>query len=111
MDQIEFRIHPSVGMARMGKSPDWYFLGPEIPRYIQEHYPKLRQKPVPLRHPNGSTTAPTPEADKYRDRADRMMPQAARFRVFASFYTPGIAEPYKVMELKAQHADIEWKVT
>ncbi len=28
------------------------------------------------------------------------MPQAARFRVFAYFYTPGIAEPYKVMELK-----------
>lgn len=111
MDHIQFRIHPSVGMARMGKSADWYFLGPEIPRFIQEQYPNLRQQPVPLRHPNGSALAPTPDLNRYRDKAGAIMPQAARFRVFAYFYTPGIAEPYKVMELKPQHADIEWTVT
>lgn len=111
MDRIQLRIHPSVGMARIGRSPDWYFLGPEIPRHIQEQYPNLRQKPVPLRHPNGSSSAPAPDDNRYRDKAGHTMPQAARFRVFAYFYTPGIAEPYKVLELKPEHADIEWKVT
>jgi hypothetical protein len=111
MDQIQFRIHPSVGMARMGESADWYFLGPEIPRYIQEQYPNLRQKPEAIRHPAGSAAAAAPVANRYRDQADKILPQAARFRVFAYFFTPGIAEPYRVIELKAQHADIEWTVT
>ena len=119
MVHVQFRIHPSVGMARMGKSPDWYFLGPEIPRFIQERFPNLRQQPVALRHPNGSAAAAVPEANSYRDKkklnpADKFgatMPQAARFRVFAYFYKPGIAPPYKVLELKPEHADIEWTVT
>lgn len=120
MDRIQFRVHPSVGMARIGKSPDWYFLGPEIPRFIQEQFPKLRQQPVPLKHPNGSgDDASKPEVNSFRDKtkldpADKFgatMPQAARFRVFAYFYTPGIIEPYKVLELKPEHADIEWTVT
>ncbi len=63
MDRIQFRVHPSVGMARIGKSQDWYFLGPEIPRFVQEQFPNLRQRPVPLRHPNGSAIAPAPAAN------------------------------------------------
>jgi hypothetical protein len=125
MDRIQFRVHPSVGMARIGKSKHWYFLGPEIPRFIQEQFPKLRQQPVALPHPKGVSDPPEvvaaskPEPNSFRDKtklnpADKfgsMMPQAARFRVFAYFYTPGITEPYKVLELKPEHADIEWTVT
>jgi hypothetical protein len=48
---IQFRVHPSVGMARIGPSKDWYFLGPEIPRFIQEQFANLRHTPQPLRHP------------------------------------------------------------
>ena len=51
MDLIQFRVHPGVGMARFGPSTDWYFLGPEIPRFLQEQYPNLRHQPQARRHP------------------------------------------------------------
>ena len=58
MALIQFRVHPSVGMARIGPSKDWYFLGPEIPRFIQEQFANLRHTPQPLHHPaNGSAAA------------------------------------------------------
>jgi hypothetical protein len=126
MDYIQFRVHPSVGMARFGPSTDWYFLGPEVPRFVQERYPNLRHQPIPLRHPASPTSSnpPQPDTGSYRDKyvdADtthpeksrRIMPQAARFRVFAYVYAVGDndAWPYKVFELKPEDADIEWTVT
>jgi L-lysine epsilon oxidase-like protein len=116
MDLIQFRIHPSVGMARFGVSTAWYFLGPEIPRFIQEQFPRLRQQPQPRRHPapaHSDAEADTlkPDAGRYRDKGNSTMPQAARFRVFAYVYSRGDSEPYRVMELKPEHADIEWTVT
>ena len=109
---IQFRIHPSLGMARMGESQDWYFLGPEIPRFIQEQFPNLRHAPVPVRHPKAATSGSVaPEKGRYRDRAGKIMPQAARFRVFAYVYntyqTGEYNPPFRVMELQRNHADIE----
>jgi L-Lysine epsilon oxidase N-terminal/L-lysine epsilon oxidase C-terminal domain len=112
---IQFRVHPSVGMARIGQSTDWYFVGPEVPRFIQEQYVNLRHRPHPLRHP--ATTNPNaaqPDPGRYRDKSTPtplIMPQAARFRVFAYIYDRGQNEPYKVMELKPEHAEIAWTVT
>jgi hypothetical protein len=111
MDLIQFRIHPGVGMARIGPSTDWYFLGPEIPRFLQELYPKLRHRPNPLRHPAGNAGAATPDEGRYRDKSNNIMPQATRFRVFAYFYNRGEGDPYKVLELTSADADIEWRVT
>jgi hypothetical protein len=112
---IQFRVHPSVGMARIGPSKDFYFLGPEIPRFIQEQFANLRHTPQPLRHP--ATTNPNAEAPKpgrYRDNptpTGRIMPQAARFRVFAYVYDGDKTVPDKVIELTTDHAEIEWVVT
>jgi hypothetical protein len=51
-------IYPSIGVARVGNSPDEYFIGPEV------------NEPEPL--PPGS----------YRDGKGRLKRQAARFRVY-----------------------------
>ena len=119
MDLIQFRVHPGVGMARIGQSTDWYFLGPEIPRFLQEQYPFLRHRRPPgavslpadaLLHPENTAVGTQPDAGRYRDTANQLMPQAARFRVFAYFYSPGVGEPYKVMEITSADADIEWQV-
>ncbi|MFG1922558.1 LodA/GoxA family CTQ-dependent oxidase [Cryptosporangium sp. NPDC048952] len=54
-----YKIHPAIGLARVGDSPDEFFVGPERPN---EH-------PAP--------------ADGFKDDQCRIKRQAARFRVFA----------------------------
>jgi L-Lysine epsilon oxidase N-terminal/L-lysine epsilon oxidase C-terminal domain len=54
----KIRIHPAIGVARLGNSPEGYFIGPEIPGV----------------HPNVS---------EYRDPQQFLKRQAARFRLFA----------------------------
>src|SRR6476659_5255186 len=54
----KIRIHPAIGVARLGNSPDKCFLGPEVPGIY-------------------------PDATKYRDEEFRLKRQAARFRLFA----------------------------
>jgi hypothetical protein len=111
MDLIQFRVHPGVGMARFGPSTDWYFLGPEIPRFLQEQYPNLRHQPQARRHPVlGDPGADAPDIRSYRDQDDDIMPQAARFRVFAYFFDRGTGTVYRVMEITTALADIEWQV-
>lgn len=113
MSLIQFRIHPSVGMARFGESKQWYFLGPELPQFIQEQIPNVRHRPLALRHPDAPAgPAPAkPAAGRIRDATGLLLPQAARFRVFAYIYDNGTREPYKVVEVTAADADITWTVT
>jgi outer membrane autotransporter protein len=55
---VRAAIHPAIGIARVGNSPDEYYFGPEIP--------------------GGLPIAP----DGYKDASGAMKRQAARFRVF-----------------------------
>lgn len=73
-------IYPSIGVARVGTSDDW-FVGPEVP------YP------------------PAEKPGFYRDAKQRLKRQAARFRVYGVNAKGEIVE-----ELHAGNADIEWKV-
>lgn len=76
-------IYPSIGVARVGNSPDEFFIGPEV------------NEPEPL--PPGS----------YRDEKGRLKRQAARFRIY------GVnALGHIVRELTGAHtgAKIEWGV-
>ncbi|HLI56607.1 MAG TPA: LodA/GoxA family CTQ-dependent oxidase [Actinomycetota bacterium] len=76
------RIHPAIGVARVGNSPDGYFLGPE----------------VPYRQP-----APT---GGYKDAEGRLKREAARFRVYG--YDAG---GQVVREITAAAGDeIRWQV-
>lgn len=78
---IYAKIHPGIGIARVGNSPNEYFIGPE--------YPSAR----PL--PYGSIS----------DSSGAIKRQAARFRIYG-YNKAGVA----VSELTPDIADIEWKV-
>jgi Mg-chelatase subunit ChlD len=77
----EVKIHPAIGIARVGNSPDEFFIGPE--------------------------TADLPEipAGGYKDAQCRVKRQAARFRVFA-YHDDGTPP----QELTSPQAQITWKV-
>jgi hypothetical protein len=77
------RIHPAIGMARVGNSPTEYFFGPEIPGVPPD--------------PTGG----------FKDSQCRVKRQAARFRVFA-YLDDGAEAP---IEVTAAIADIRWTVT
>ncbi len=73
------KIHPALGIARVGNSPTGFFVGPELPG---DH-----------RRPKGG----------YRDAQGRIKRQAARFRLF------GYDKKGKLVgEVTAKHAKITW---
>jgi hypothetical protein len=78
---VRAAIHPGIGVARVGDSPDEFFLGPEVP--------------PPSRPPDGG----------YRDRSGALKRQAARFRIYG-FNEHGAI----VAELTAANADVRWTV-
>lgn len=77
---VSARIHPSIGVARIGNSQE-YFIGPEVP------------------HPTA------PPGGGYRDGDGRLKRQAARFRVYGYDAQGGV-----VAELTAENADVRWTV-
>ncbi|MBI1800763.1 MAG: 3-isopropylmalate dehydrogenase, partial [Chloroflexi bacterium] len=81
-----FRIHPAIGIARLGDSPDEYFVGAEAPGVL----PSLG---------NG----------KRRDAQQRIKRQGARFRIYE--YEPDASGALKAArEITAAEAQIEWQV-
>lgn len=82
MDEVvRYVIYPCVGIARVGNSPEEYFIGPEAPGEV-----------------------PQPEGG-FKDGAGRIKRQAARFRVY------GLNESGEaVREITADEADITWRV-
>lgn len=78
-DVVRCEIHPTVGIARLGNSPDGIFIGPETPG-------------LPPR-PDGG----------FKDTAGRIKRQAARFRVYAYDRADAV-----LGELTATDAQIIW---
>jgi hypothetical protein len=78
---VRAAIHPAIGIARVGNSPDGYFVGPEV-------------------------VEPRPEdPGYYRDETGALKRQAARFRVYG--YN---ASGQVVRELTSGEAHIRWNV-
>lgn len=78
---VKAAIYPGIGVARVGNSPDEFFIGPEVDN-------------------------PAPEAPGfYRDSQGALKRQAARFRVYGLN-----AKGEIIKELTAADADIEWSV-
>jgi len=75
------KIHPAIGIARLGNSPDEYFVGPELPG-----------------------AQPRPRGG-YKDARGRIKRQAARFRLFGFD-----AKGKLVQEITAKDAFITWNV-
>jgi L-Lysine epsilon oxidase N-terminal/L-lysine epsilon oxidase C-terminal domain len=84
-----YRIHPAIGTARMGNSPDGFFLGPETPGAL----------------PNFD--AATGKFKSFRDAKGNVLRQGAQFRVFE--YPDGGAAPREAT-VGGDFVDIEWRV-
>ena len=91
---VTYRIHPAIGIARIGDSPDDFFVGPEAPGVV----------PAPKKPGDASTHPAT-----YKDSHHRIKRQGARFRIYE--YTEDAARGVtKVREITATDAEIEWEV-
>lgn len=75
-----YRIHPAIGVARVGNSPDEFFIGPE----------RVHERP----EPQGG----------FKDAQCRVKRQAARFRIFAHH------DDGSLDEVTDDDADITWTV-
>ena len=91
---VTYRIHPAIGVARVGDSPDEYFIGPETPGV-----------PPSLKTP-GDTS---PQPGSYKDRQHRIKRQGARFRIY-EYTTDATGGVTAVREITAAAAHIEWEV-
>ncbi|MBL8213779.1 MAG: LodA/GoxA family CTQ-dependent oxidase [Bryobacterales bacterium] len=78
---VRAAIHPAIGIARVGNSPDGFFVGPELP--------------WPTAAPEGG----------YKDPAGAIKRQAARFRIYGYDESGCVTE-----ELTAADAEIRWTV-
>src|SRR5262245_680240 len=91
---VNYRIHPAIGIARIGDSPDDFFIGPEAPG-VSPTLDKL----------DGSSAQP----GKYKDTQHRIKRQGARFRIYE--YTENASGVVtKVREVTATDAEIDWEV-
>jgi hypothetical protein len=82
------RIHPAIGIARVGNSPDKFFLGPERPGV-----------------PAGPEGGYKDNGDAIKGISPRVKRQAARFRIFAFDN-----EDHPLGEVTSDSADISWTV-
>jgi L-Lysine epsilon oxidase N-terminal/L-lysine epsilon oxidase C-terminal domain len=90
----KYRVHPAIGIARVGDSDDEFFIGPEAPGV-----------PAVLEKPGDSSGGP----GKYKDTQGRIKRQGARFRIYE--YTEDSAGVVTaVREITASDARIDWDV-
>jgi hypothetical protein len=89
-----YRIHPCIGVARLGDSPTEYFIGPESPG-LSPSLTRLDEAPA--------------SAGLYKDLQHRIKRQGARFRVFEYTYDNKNAITH-VREVVATEGRIRWTV-
>ena len=77
---VKAKIHPAIGIARVGNSAEGYFVGPEV-------------------------VDPQPLPDGYKDGAGALLRQAARFRVYGYDAAGEV-----VAELTPERAQVAWSV-
>lgn len=88
---MQYRIYPPIGIARLGNTPDRFYIGPEIPGH-------------PGFEPDGQGGEAAVE--HYKVDEDEVKRQAARFRLFE---IPDGSTPPRPAQLPAG-ATIEWTV-
>jgi hypothetical protein len=72
-----YRIHPGIGIARLGNSPDAFCISPEVPAALPIDCDKRGN---PLLAPDGMTELPV---KTFKDAEGRIKRQAARFQIWA----------------------------
>lgn len=71
-----FKIHPAIGIARLGNSPDSFYLGPEVAGALPT---ECDHEGNALHGPDGMTPV---EVKRFKDDKGRIRRQAARFQVW-----------------------------
>jgi L-Lysine epsilon oxidase N-terminal/L-lysine epsilon oxidase C-terminal domain len=89
-----YRIHPGIGVARVGDSLQAFFVGPEAPGV-----------PASLAGP----ADPAGQSGKYKDGEQRIKRQGARFRIF-EYRRDAAGRPTHIREITAADAEIAWEV-
>ncbi len=79
---VTYKIHPGIGIARIGNSPDEFFIGPESFGDISNY------------------------SNEFKDKKGRIKRQACRFRIYG-YDENGNA----IKEITFEDAEIIWKVT
>lgn len=104
---MKFKIHPAIGIARVGDSPDSFYLAPE----------QAGQLPVEL-----TSDGKEQQITKFKDDQQRVKRQAARFRVYGydDDFKQGkelqvgdtieVVKPNSGQLLTVEVQDIEWTV-
>ena len=82
--RTEYRIYPSIGIARVGDSKDGFFIGPEAPGVVP--------------------------AGPFRGKDDGIKPQGARFRIFQVDIDANENETVRREVTGAPDVQIEWTV-
>ena len=85
-DIVSVSIYPGIGVARVGNSPDEYYVGPEAPGMIPG---------------NGDLNF------QFKDKQGRIKRQAARFRIYG-LDKSGV--PVREIDLAQKGVNIEWTV-
>jgi hypothetical protein len=90
----EYRIYPGIGIARLGNSPDSYFLSPEIPNV----------GPIELRADDS-----VEPVKQYKDADHKLRRQGARFRVYEVDVDAHGHEVFTEV-VAGNGVEIEWRV-
>lgn len=88
MTELVFRVHPAIGIARVGNSNE-YYLGPETMAGLPTGEPGPTLGGLPIRP---GTESETIKSSELRDRFGALKRQAARFRIYA--YSKSAARQY-----------------
>ncbi len=105
-----YKIHPGIGIARLGDSPDDFYIGPEAPGALPI---ACDAQGNPHLSADGKTVV---RIDKFKDGQGRIKRQAARFQVYVYDDTSPEGRPLKLGD-KVEGGgnagtliDIQWRV-
>jgi hypothetical protein len=105
-----YRIHPAIGIARLGNSPDGFYVGPEAPAAPPT---QCDAQGNPLLSPDGKSELPVTQ---YKDAQGRVKRQAARFQVWVyDDESPGgrplkLGDPVAGGGNQGTLVDVQWRV-
>ncbi|SIO44683.1 hypothetical protein SAMN05444166_4798 [Singulisphaera sp. GP187] len=105
-----YRIHPGIGVARLGNSPSEFYLGPETPGGLPI---ACDSNGNPRLTPNGNAHV---TVDKFKDADGRVKRQAARFEVYVYDDQSPEGRPLKLGDPiqgggnSGKLVDIQWRV-
>ncbi|HET7463456.1 MAG TPA: LodA/GoxA family CTQ-dependent oxidase, partial [Longimicrobium sp.] len=105
-----YRIHPAIGIARLGNSPDAFYIAPEAPAAPPT---ACDADGNPVLSPDGQGEVPV---ERYKDAEGRVKRQAARFQVWVyDEESPGgrplrMGDPVAGGGNQGKLVDIQWRV-